>query len=86
MTYTYDARGNLLSDGLRTFDYDDENQLKRVTVAGAWKSEFEHDGLLRRRARREYTRSGGSWVQTNEVHYLYDRRYPGVGLAISIAL
>jgi len=74
VTYTYDARGNLLSDGLRTFDYDDENQLKRVTVAGAWKSEFEHDGLLRRRARREYTRSGGSWVQTNEVHYLYDRR------------
>jgi YD repeat-containing protein len=49
VSYTYDANGNLLSDGLRTFAYDDENQLISVTVSNAWRSEFTYDGLLRRR-------------------------------------
>ena len=31
-SYSYDLNGNLLSDGQRGFDYDDENQLIRVTV------------------------------------------------------
>jgi RHS repeat-associated protein len=73
VNYSYDARGNLTNDGLRTFEYDAENQLKAVMVPSAWRSEFEHDGLLRRRVRREYTRSGGGWVKTNEVRYVYDR-------------
>src|SRR5207247_5212911 len=30
------------------------------------------DGKMRRRIRREYTWSSGSWVQTNEVRYIYD--------------
>jgi RHS repeat-associated protein len=71
-TYTYDLNGNLTSDGKRGFDYDDENQLIRITVTNGWKSEFVYDGKFRRRIRREYTWVSSSWRQTNEVHYLYD--------------
>lgn len=71
--YSYDERGNLLSDGLRTFAYDDENQLTSVTVSNVWRSEFEYDGLSRRRIRRDRTWSG-TWSTTNEVHYIYDGR------------
>ena len=70
--YTYDLNGNLLSDGTRAFDYDDENELIRVTVTNAWKSEFAYDGQLRMRVRKEFTWSGSAFVQTNEVHYVYD--------------
>jgi RHS repeat-associated protein len=73
VNYSYDGRGNLTNDGLRSFVYDDENQLTSVTVANAWRSEFDYDGLLRRRIRREYTWSG-TWYETNEVHYVYDGR------------
>jgi RHS repeat-associated protein len=69
--YAYDLNGNLLYDGRRAFDYDDENQLIRVTVTNGWKSEFTYDGKLRRRIVKEFTWNG-SWVQTNEVHYIYD--------------
>jgi YD repeat-containing protein len=72
-SFTYDSNGNLTSDGTRGLEYDDENQLTRVTVTNKWKSEFSYDGMLRRRIRKEYTWSG-SWVKTNEVRYLYDAR------------
>jgi RHS repeat-associated protein len=70
-SYTYDLNGNLLSDGRRGFDYDDENQLIWVTVTNGWKSEFTYDGKRRRRMVKEFTWNG-SWVQTNEVHFIYD--------------
>ncbi len=70
--YVYDKNGNLPSDGPRAFDYDDENELIRVTVTNAWKSEFAYDGKLRRRVRKEYTWQGGAWAETNEVRYVYD--------------
>jgi RHS repeat-associated protein len=73
VTFQYDLRGNLTNDGLRTFQYDTENQLTNVSVAAAWRSDFIYDGLLRRRVRKEYTWSGGTWVKTNEVRYIYDR-------------
>jgi RHS repeat-associated protein len=66
-----DLNGNMLSDGHRAFDYDDENELVRITVTNAWKSEFNYDGKLRRRIRKEFTWTG-SWTQTNEVRYVYD--------------
>ena len=69
--YTYDLNGNLTSDGTRAFDYDDENQLIRVTVTNKWKSEFTYDGKMRRRIRKEFTWTS-TWVQTNEVRYVYD--------------
>ena len=34
--YTYDANGNLTSDGVRNFAYDDENQLVGNWVSNAW--------------------------------------------------
>ncbi len=69
--YAYDLNGNLLYDGRRAFAYDDENQLIRVTVTNGWKSEYTYDGKMRRRIVKEFTWNG-SWVQTNEVHYIYD--------------
>ena len=71
-TYEYDLNGNMLSDGRRGFEYDDENQLIKVTVTNAWKSEFSYDGKMRRRIRKEYGWNGGAWVKTNEVRYVYD--------------
>jgi RHS repeat-associated protein len=70
--YSYDQNGNLLSDGTRSFTYDDENQLTNVWVTNAWRSDFVYDGKMRRRIRREYTWSFGAWLQTNEVRYIYD--------------
>ena len=71
-SYSYDLNGNLLSDGTRAFDYDDENQLIRVTLTNAWKSEFTYDGRMRRRVTREFTWQYGKFIQTNEMRYVYD--------------
>ncbi len=46
-TFTYDANGNLTTDGARTFEWDARNQLVAVTV-GTHRSEFTYDGLQRR--------------------------------------
>jgi RHS repeat-associated protein len=72
VTFQYDANGNLTNDGNRVFEYDFENQLTNVYVAGQWRSEFRYDGLGRRRVRREYTWQGAAWAPTNEVRYVYD--------------
>jgi len=71
-TFIYDANGNLTYDGLKSYEWDDENQLIGLTAANAWKSQFAYDGKMRRRIRREYTWQNGAWVQTNEVRYIYD--------------
>jgi RHS repeat-associated protein len=68
----YDLNGNLVSDGLKGFEYDDANQLVRVTVTNQWKSEFSYDGLGRRRISKDYTWGGASWTVTNEVRYVWD--------------
>ena len=72
LTYAYDSNGNLRSDGRRFFDYDDENQLTRVTVTNILKSEFTYDGKMRRRIKKDFHWSGSAWTQTNELRYLYD--------------
>ena len=46
-TFTYDANGNLTSDGTRTFEWDARNQLVAVTLSTR-RSEFRYDGLKRR--------------------------------------
>ena len=46
-SFTYDANGNLTSDGTRTFEWDARNQLLAVTV-GTHRSEFAYDGQQRR--------------------------------------
>jgi RHS repeat-associated protein len=72
ISLAYDLNGNLRTNGTRIFEYDDENQLTRITEANAWKSEFTYDGKMRRRIRKEYSWQGSAWVLTNEVRYVYD--------------
>jgi RHS repeat-associated protein len=68
----YDSNGNLRTNGTRIYDYDDENQLIRVTEPNVWKSEFTYDGKLRRRLRVEFKWSAGAWVTNQLVCYVYD--------------
>ena len=72
VTPLYDANGNLISGGGRSFEYDDENQLKAVQVAGAWRSEFVYDGFGRMRKCIEKTWNGTAFVQGSETRYIYD--------------
>jgi len=72
VTFLYDQNGNLRTNGTRVFQYDDENQLICITEPGAWMSTNVYDGKMRRRIRKDYAWSGGAWVQTNEVRYIYD--------------
>jgi RHS repeat-associated protein len=46
-TFTFDANGNLTSDGTRTFEWDARNQLIAIDVATR-RTEFTYDGLQRR--------------------------------------
>jgi RHS repeat-associated protein len=70
--YTYDSNGNLLSDGTRNFTYDDEDELIGAWVANAWSNNFAYDGRMRKRVETDWSWSGSSWVQTNEVLFVYD--------------
>jgi RHS repeat-associated protein len=70
--FSYDLNGNVLSDGTRNFSYDDENQLIGVWVANNWSNNFVYDGKMRRRIERDYSKNGSAWVETNEIHFVYD--------------
>ena len=72
VNYAYDLNGNMLTNGSEVMVWNDENELVTNYVAGSWKSEFVYDGKLRRRIERDYSWNGSSWVQTNEIHYIYD--------------
>lgn len=72
----YDLNGNLVSDGLRGFDYDDENQLTRITVTNNWKSEFVYDALRRRRVSKEFIWKNSGWVTGSETRHIYDGMLP----------
>ena len=71
-SFTYDLNGNLTNDSRRVFEYDYENQLTNVYVAGAWKSEFRYDAFGRKRVQQDYGWTGSAWLLTNEVRYIYD--------------
>ena len=70
--YTYDSNGNLLSDGTRNFRYDDENELTSVWTANSYSNNFVYDGKMRRRIELDFGWNGSSWIQTNEIHFIYD--------------
>ena len=72
VNYLYDANGNLRTNGTRILEYDDENQLTRVTEPSAWKAEFTYDGKMRMRISRDFEWRNGVWVLTNEVRRIYD--------------
>ena len=42
VTFQYDLNGNLTNDGLRSFAYDDENQLVQVWATNQWLSQFSY--------------------------------------------
>jgi RHS repeat-associated protein len=71
VSHTYDPNGNLTSDGLRGFEYDEDNQLVAITRTNQWRSEFIYDGTGRRRIRRELKWAVSTWLITNEVRYVY---------------
>ena len=66
------TNGNLTSDGLRGFEYDDENRLTGITVTNSWKTLLIYDGLGRRRGRYEYLWFNGAWAWNLQVEYVYD--------------
>jgi RHS repeat-associated protein len=74
-SYSNDLNGNLLSDGTRNYAYDDENQLIGVSVANVWSNNFVYDGKFRRRIEKDYTWQSGAWMQTNEIHFIYDGNF-----------
>ncbi len=47
-TYTHDGHGNITSDGSRTFEYDQNNRLVRVSQDGVTLGEYSYDGHGRR--------------------------------------
>ncbi|MGS0575241.1 RHS repeat-associated core domain-containing protein [Xanthomonas oryzae pv. oryzicola] len=59
----YDDNGNLLSDGSRSYVWDDRDRLKEIQQGGATIASFSYDALGRRTAKTE----GGTSTQ-----YLYD--------------
>jgi RHS repeat-associated protein len=62
-TYTYDADGNVLSDGVRSYTWDAENRLLSITeISTGHVSTFTYDGLGRRVAISETT--GGTTTTT----------------------
>jgi RHS repeat-associated protein len=70
-TVTFDANGNLTSDGSRTFEWDARNELVAVTE-GDHRSEFSYDALQRRT--REIEKEGD--VVTSDVRVLWCGEQP----------
>jgi RHS repeat-associated protein len=71
-SYSYDLNGNVLTNGTKIFAYDDENQLISVLVTSNWQSQFVYDGKFRRRIEKDYAWQSNAWVETNEIHFIYD--------------
>ncbi len=47
-SYVYDSDGNILSDGIRTFAYKQDNRLIRVSIGGNVIGEYGYDAFGRR--------------------------------------
>ncbi|MDP3478236.1 MAG: RHS repeat-associated core domain-containing protein [Desulfoprunum sp.] len=61
--YTYDANGNMLSDGTNTFTYDALNRLSKVEQQGSTIATYGYDSMNRRISKT---------VGTVTSHYIYD--------------
>lgn len=70
--YSYDLNGKLTSDGVRQFNYDDYNELISISSEGVYSNNFVYDGLGRKRIEKNYSWNGNAWIETNEVHFVYD--------------
>ena len=56
ISYSYDANGNMTSDGTRCFEYDDANQLKKVKTCANNQTiaEYLYDHTGKRLVKKEY--------------------------------
>jgi RHS repeat-associated protein len=70
--FGYDLNGNMTWDGEKSFAYDDENQLIRITKTNAFKTDFAYDAFYRMRVRTEATWQSGAWVTNEIVYYVLD--------------
>lgn len=78
-TFTYDADGNLLSDGRWNYTWDGENRLTRMETRSDLPAnlvreriDFQYDFMGRRFMKRVYEWDGVSWVFVLWERYLYD--------------
>ncbi|MDD5198376.1 MAG: hypothetical protein PHC88_01110 [Terrimicrobiaceae bacterium] len=60
-TYTYDNNGNLLSDGTKSYEWDAENRLTKITV-GSNVYEFAYDGFNRRVSEKLNGSTTRTWI------------------------
>jgi len=76
--FTYDADGNLTSDGRWTYTWDGENRLVEMKRDAASPSGariwlvFEYDAQGRRIRKTVSTNAGGGWVEQTDAVFLYD--------------
>jgi RHS repeat-associated protein len=79
--FTHDLDGNLIQDGLWTYEWDAENRLigmeSRTDLPASvtrQRLEFAYDGRSRRIAKtvKEYDLSSSAWTTTKQVNFLYD--------------
>ena len=70
--YVYDLNGNLLTDGTRSFAYDDENQLTSVWKTNVWRDDYVYDGKMRRRIVTNSIWNASAWTPTNVTFFVYD--------------
>jgi RHS repeat-associated protein len=71
MAPTHDQRGNMLSDGVRTYTWNGHNQLARIQDAG-FRSDYAYDGMGRKVHVTESQYVSGQWTVTSDRWYLYD--------------
>ena len=74
--YTYDADGNLLSDGRWSYTWDAENRLiameTAVAVAPKARLEFAYDAESRRIRKQVFAWNNDAWEATTDTRFLYD--------------
>jgi len=79
--FTHDLDGNLIQDGLWTYEWDAENRLiemeSRTDLPASvtrQRLEFAYDGRSRRIAKtvKEYDSAASAWTTTKQVNFLYD--------------
>jgi len=70
----HDYNGNTTQLGPKDLTWDDANRLTSVTVPGVAKSEYQYDGLNRRRIAKAYTWNAGTsdWDLQSERRFIYD--------------
>ena len=74
--YTYDADGNLLSDGRWSYSWDAENRLiameTATAVAPKARLEFAYDAESRRIRKQVFAWNNDAWEATTDTRFLYD--------------